>query len=92
MSEGDTESFMPPVTGKGRRGFLPATMDGVKMQTVAPYGGMTGEEWYESQSKPTTMQDKRPTTDPEILGTSILRLTKEGNMSASDAADMILGT
>lgn len=87
-----TEAPYPKRGGRGRPEPLPPTMDGVRVQTVAPYGGLTYEEWIAQPLAHSEIKDTRPRSEPEVLGESILRLCKDGKMNASDAADMVLGT
>ena len=101
----DSESFAPARTGKGRTSFLPRRMNGSPIiQKLAgsgeslvtgyvqlePYGGLTGEEWMESEPKVSTFKDVRPLRDQEEVGAKIQALVREQGITASAAADIVL--
>ena len=88
-----TEAPYPKRGGKGRPPPLPTTMDGIRVQTVAPYGGLTYEEWIATPLKPSQFQMHKPSghwKNPEQVGEEILRVVKEKKLSASEAADLVI--
>lgn len=86
-----TEAPYPKRGGKGRVDHLAAEMPGVRIPLLKPYGGLTYEEWIATPLKPSQFQDTRPMEDQEIVGAQIQDGVREHGLTASAAADIVLG-
>ena len=85
-----TEAPYPARGGRGRPPPLPAVMPGVRVPMLKPYGGLTYDEWMQTDLQRTEIPDARFGFSQEDLGKQIIGICRRDGISASKAADKIL--